>query len=62
MRIRARIGEMVRLPVESDKTRQQVRTAGALAGHFETAAGRRHDGRRHWRQRRHYAANRAESA
>jgi hypothetical protein len=53
---------MVRLPVESDKTRRQVRTAGALAGHFETAAGRRHDGKDHWRHRRNYAANRAESA
>jgi hypothetical protein len=43
--VHLRIREMVRLPVESDKTRQQVRTAGALAGHFETVAGRRHDGR-----------------
>jgi hypothetical protein len=56
-----RIRERVRLPVASDKTRQQVRTAGALTGHFETAAGRRHDGRRYWRHRRHYAADRAES-
>ncbi len=52
---------MVRLPVESDKTRRQVRTAGAFAGHFETAASRRHDGKDHWRHRRNYAANGAES-